>query len=107
MQPMSIDPAAADVGRQVADNAFQGLAAGAIAATSLMSLVPAGAEEVSAQAVAAFTAEAAQLLALNQAAQEELQQAGKAFSEIARMYSDMDGAAADSFFGVGSPPSIR
>lgn len=107
MQSMSIDPAAADIGAQVADNACQGLQAGATASTSLMSLLPAGADEVSAQAVTAFTAEAAQLLALNQAAQEELRRAGEAFREVARVYSDMDGAAADSLFGVGLPPGIR
>ncbi|KZS64719.1 PE family protein [Mycobacterium ostraviense] len=107
MQSMSIDPAAADIGAQVADNASQGLQAGATASTPLTSLLPAGADEVSAQAVAAFTAEAASLLALNQAAQEELRRAGEAFADIARMYTDADAAAATSLTGVGLLPGFR
>ncbi|AGZ51215.1 PE family protein [Mycobacterium kansasii] len=107
MQSMSIDPAAADIGAQVADNASQGLQAGATASTPLTSLLPAGADEVSAQAVAAFTAEAAQLLALNQAAQEELRRAGEAFADIARMYTDVDTTAATSLTGVGLLPGFR
>jgi hypothetical protein len=43
----------------------------------------------------AFSAEAAQLPALNQAAQEELARAGAALIQIARMYSDTDAVASD------------
>jgi hypothetical protein len=95
------DSAAGDIGSQIADAAFQGLQGVATAATMLTSLMPAGAEEVSAQAVAAFATEAAQLLALNQAAQEELMRAGQAVAEIARMYSEADATAAGSLVGVG------
>lgn len=90
MQSMSFDPAVADIGSQVVNNAFQGLQAGAVAWVSLSSLLPAGAEEVSAWAVTAATG----LLALNQAAQEELRKAGEVFTAIARMYSDADVRAA-------------
>lgn len=90
MQSMSFDPAVADIGSQVVNNAFQGLQAGAVAWVSLSSLLPAGAEEVSAWAVTAFTTAATGLLALNQAAQEELRKAGEVFTAIARMYSDAD-----------------
>lgn len=93
MQSMSFDPAVADIGSQVVNNAFQGLQAGAVAWVSLSSLLPAGAE-VSAWAVTAFTTAATGLLALNQAAQEELRKAGEVFTAIARMYSDADVRAA-------------
>ncbi|AGL29224.1 PE family protein [Mycobacterium tuberculosis CAS/NITR204] len=68
MQSMSFDPAVADIGSQVVNNAFQGLQAGAVAWVSLSSLLPAGAEEVSAWAVTAFTTAATGLLALVSAA---------------------------------------
>ncbi|SOJ57894.1 PE family immunomodulator PE35 [Mycobacterium simulans] len=100
MQPMTIDSAAADIGSQISDNAFQGLQDGATASTSLTSLLPAGADEVSAQAAMAFATEGAQLLALNQAAQEELARAGAAFTEIARTYADADVNAAAGLRGV-------
>jgi len=50
----------------------------------------------SAQAATAFAAEAAQMLALNKAAQDELMRTGTALTEIARMYSEADAAAAGS-----------
>jgi len=56
---------------------------------------PAGADDASLQAAMAFSAEAAQLPALNQAAQEELARAGAALIQIARMYSDTDAVASD------------
>ncbi len=96
MQSMSFDPAVANIGSQVVDNAFQGLQAGVTASTSVNALVPAGADEVSAHAAMAFATEAAQMLALNKAAQEELVRTGTAFAEIARMYSEADGGAAGS-----------
>ncbi len=43
----------------------------------------------------AFSAEAAQLLALNQAAQKELMRTGTAVTQIARIYTETDVAAAE------------
>ena len=101
MQSMTFDSATADIGSQISDNAFQGLQAAANASNVLTSLVPAGAEEVSAQAVLAFASDAVQMVALNQAAQEELMRAGSMIAEIARMYSDVDATAASSVMGLG------
>ncbi|CAM4365677.1 putative PE family protein PE35 [Mycobacterium basiliense] len=99
MQSLSVDPSVADIGSQVSGSALQGLRAGATASASLTSLTPAGADEVSAQAVTAFSTDAAELLALNQAAQEELRRAGEAFGVVARMYLDADLSAARSLTG--------
>ncbi|ABL06361.1 PE family protein [Mycobacterium ulcerans] len=101
MQSMSIDPVAADIGAQLAEGAFRGLQAGATAATSITSVRPAGADEVSTQAMLAFTKHAGQMLALNQAAQEELRRAGEAVNAIARMYADTDVAVARNLIDVG------
>jgi hypothetical protein len=105
MPSLTFNSAAGEIGAQVADNARQALQAAITATTSLTSLMPAGAEEVSAQAVEAFATEAAQMLALNQAAQEELMRMGQAVAEIARMYSEVDATAAGSLAGaaVGVP----
>ncbi|MCV7195212.1 PE family protein [Mycobacterium angelicum] len=95
MDSMSHDPAAGDIGSQLVDIGSQGLSAGSTAAMSVLSgLIPAGAEEVSAQAVLAFAQEAASMLASNTAAQEELMRTGTALTDIARMYSDSDDNAA-------------
>lgn len=96
MQRLSHDPAVAGIGAQVVANGAQGLAAGTAAAASLTGLAPAGAEEVSAQAAAAFTNEGAQILALNTAAQEELAKAGAAITEIAGIFTAVDQGAADT-----------
>lgn len=101
MQPMTFGSATTDIGSQIADNAHQGLQAGATASNVLTSLLPAGGEEVSAQAVLAFTNEAAQFIALNQAAQQELMRAGSAIGDIARMYSEVDSTAAEAVLRVG------
>ena len=101
MQSLSFDAAVGDIGAQIADTASQGLQGVATTASMLTSMMPAGAEEVSAQAVMAFATDAAQLLALNQAAQEELMRAGQAVAEIARMYSEADASAAGNLVGVG------
>ncbi|MCV7198787.1 PE family protein [Mycobacterium angelicum] len=100
MQPMTIGSAAADIGSQISDNAFQGLQAAATASTSLTSLLPAGGEEVSAQAAMSFAADGARMIALNQAAQEELARAGAALIDIARMYADVDAHAAGLLLGA-------
>jgi PE family len=57
-------------------------------------LVPAGAEEVSAMAAAAFAAEGVESLAQNTFAQEELSRAGAAYMEAAGIYTAVDGANA-------------
>ncbi len=100
MQSMSFDPAAASIGSQVVGSGMQGLQAGVTATTPITALAPAGADEVSAQAVMAFAAEAPGMLALTTAAQEELVRTGTAFIDIARMYSEVDAAAAGSLLGV-------
>lgn len=94
MQEMSHDPAAISVGEQVLANAIRGLAAGAAASAPLTLLAPAGAEEISAQAAAAFATEGMQMVALNASAQEELKLAVAAFRQIARAYSEVDTGAA-------------
>lgn len=101
MQSMTFSSATTDIGSQISDNAFGGLQAGATAADVLTSLLPAGADEVSAQAVTAFTSDAAQVIALHQAAQQELMRVGAAIGDIARMYSDVDAEAAQSVMGIG------
>lgn len=101
LRSMTIDPEAANIGSRIADNAAQGIQSGVTASTALTSLLPAGAEEVSAQAVLAFTTEAAHLLALNKAAQEELLRAGSAITAIAQKYADVDATAAGALLGVG------
>ncbi|BBX73028.1 PE family protein [Mycobacterium shinjukuense] len=103
MDSMSHDPAAADIGSQLIDIGSQGLSAGATAAVSVLTgLVPAGGEEVSAQAVMAFAQEAASMLASNTAAQEELMRAGAALTDIARMYGDADDNAAGALTFSGA-----
>ncbi len=106
---MTFDPSAADIGPQVVDNAAQGLQAGATAATSLTELMPAGADEVSLQAMLAFADDAAQLLALNQAAQQELMRTGEAFTRIARIYQEADVLAARRVGAIpfGAPELAR
>ncbi|AKN15815.1 PE family protein [Mycobacterium haemophilum] len=96
MQPMSFDPAVATVGSQVLDTATQGIQAGQNVSTGLAALAPAGADEVSLCAVEFFTAEANQMLAMNQAAHEELMRAGETLTQIARMYSEADLAASNA-----------
>ena len=100
MQSMSFDPAAANIGSQVVRGAMQGLQAGVTASPSVTALPPAGADEVSAQAAMAFAAEAAGMLGLNTAAQEELMRTGTAFIDIGRMYSEADAAAAGGLLDV-------
>ncbi len=97
MEKLSHDPAAAGIGTQVSDNALSGVSAGAAAVTSVTGLVPAGADEVSAQAAAAFTSDGFQMLASNASAQGELQRAGDAVQDIARTYSEVDDGAAGVF----------
>ena len=102
MESMSINPGAAAIGSQLVDVASRALGSGAAALPSLTGLVPAGAEEVSMQAAMAFAAEAAAMLALNTAAQEELARTGLALTEIAQMYSQVDGEAAGTLAAGGA-----
>jgi hypothetical protein len=94
MASMSHDPAAAVIGAQTIEIGTRALAAGLATAPSVTGLAPAGAEEVSMQAAAAFAAEAAAMLAAHAAAQEELMRAGAALIEVARMYEQVDVEAA-------------
>ncbi|GAB7144216.1 PE family protein [Mycobacterium riyadhense] len=94
MDEMSHDAAAADIGTQLSENALGGAAAGAAALTSVTGLVPAGADEVSAQAATAFASDGVQALASNSSAQHELYRAGEVVHQIARTYSEVDDCAA-------------
>jgi len=97
MQPMEHNPAAVGIGAQVVANGVRGLAAGTTATAAVTALVPAGADEVSAQAAAVFAKEGVEALALNTFAQEELSRAGAAYMEIAGIYEAVDGANATNF----------
>lgn len=94
MQPMSHNPAAVGVGAQVIANGLRGLAAGTTATAEVTALIPAGAEEVSAQAALAFASEGMETMATNAFAQEELSRAGAAFTEAAGTYAAVDAANA-------------
>lgn len=94
MQPLSVNPAIAGVGSQVIANGARGLAAGTTAGAVVSSLVPAGADEVSAQASMAFSIEGVEATALNAFAQEELTRTGAGYVEIGGIYSAVDGANA-------------
>ena len=102
MESISHDPVAGAIGLQLVDVAGRGLGSGATASMAVTALIPAGAEEVSAQAAAAFAAEGAAMLALNTAAQEELARTGVALTDIARMYSQIDGEAAGTLQSAGA-----
>lgn len=101
MEPMSHDPVAGAIGLQVVDIATRGLASGAAASGAVTALAPAGADEVSMQAVAAFAAEGTAMLALNTAAQEEIARTGAALTDIARMYAQVDTEAAGALDSAG------
>jgi hypothetical protein len=85
MVSMSHDRAAGAIGLQLVDMAGRGLSSGAAASMAVTALVPAGADEVSVQAAAAFAAEGAAMLALHTAAQEEVARTGVTLTEIARI----------------------
>ncbi|BBY94724.1 putative PE family protein PE35 [Mycobacterium gallinarum] len=97
MQPLEHNPGAVGIGTQVVANGVRGLAAGTVAAAAVSALVPAGADEVSAQAAAVFAKEGVEALALNTFAQEELSRAGAAYVEIAGVYEAVDSANAATF----------
>ena len=97
MQPLEHNPAAVGIGGQVVANGARGLAGGTTAAAAVTALVPAGADEVSAQAALAFAAEGVETLAMNTFAQEEMARAGAAVMEIAGIYAAVDSANAANF----------
>lgn len=106
MDSLSHNPAAGDIGSQLVDIGSQGISAASTAAMSVLSgLIPAGGEEVSAQAVLAFAQEAATMLASNTAAQEELMRTGSALTDIARMYGESDDVAAGALAFSSTPMS--
>jgi hypothetical protein len=94
---MEHNPGAVGIGAQVVANGARGLAAGTAASAAVTALVPAGADEVSAQAAAAFAVEGIDALAMNSFAQEELSRAGAAYMEIAGIYATVDEASAATF----------
>lgn len=96
MQPLVHNPTAAGIGTQVVANGSRGLATGTVATAEVTALMPAGADEVSAQAVMAFAAEGVETLAQNTFAQQELARAGAAIVEIAGIYSAVDAANAST-----------
>ena len=97
MQPMEHNPGAIGIGAQVVANGARGLAAGTTASAAVTALVPAGADEVSAQAALAFAGEGVDMLAMNTFAQEELARTGAAYMEIAGVYAAVDEAGAATF----------
>ena len=94
MQPMSHNPGAAGVGGQVTANGARGLATGTAATAEVSALAPAGADEVSVMATAAFAAEGIQTLGINALAQEEIARAGATFIELSATYEAVDAANA-------------
>lgn len=94
MHAMTFHPVLGDIGAQVVQIGITSLAAGNRALASLIGLNPAGIDEISLRAVQAFQQEAASMLELYRAAQEELMRAGEAFTQIAESYIDADKSAA-------------
>jgi hypothetical protein len=94
MTSMSHDPAAAVIGAQLVEMSTAAVAAGAAAAPAVTALMPAGAEEISVMASAAFGAAAETAFAAHVGAQQELAKAGAALMDIARMYAQTDATAA-------------
>ncbi|MGV0714559.1 PE family protein [Mycolicibacterium sp. XJ662] len=94
MEPLTHNPGAVGLGAQVVANGTRGLAAGTTATAAVTALVPAGADEVSAQAAAAFAVQGVETLAMNTFAQEELARMGTAVIESAGIYTAVDGANA-------------
>ncbi|OLP01207.1 PE family protein [Mycolicibacterium porcinum] len=94
MQPLMHNPAAEGIAAQVIANAARGLAGGTAASAAVTALVPAGADEVSAIAAAAFASEGVEALTVNTAAQEELARAGAGYLEASTIYKTVDAANA-------------
>ncbi len=90
MQPLNHDPGAIGIGGQVTANGARGLASGTAATTEVSALAPAGVDEVSVHAMAAFMAEGVQTLGINALAQEEIARAGATVIELAGVYDAVD-----------------
>jgi len=105
MEPMTFDPVVGDIGAQVVQLGISSLEAGEHAQLSITGLAPAGADEVSMQAVTAFHEDAAALLQVHRAAQEELVRTGTAFTQISQTYTDADRSAADAVILSALPMS--
>jgi len=101
MDELSQDPAIAAVGSAVIASGVQGLAAAAAGVATVTGLAPAGADEVSAQAAAAFAAEGVRMLGLIEAALQEITRAGAAFVQIAATYAGADEAEGERLRQVG------
>ncbi|MHA7652483.1 PE family protein [Mycobacterium sp. ML4] len=96
MQTMTFHPVVGDLAAQLVQLGLTSVQAGDHAQASITGLTPAGADEVSLQAATAFHQEAASMLSLNKAAQEELMRTGAALVQIAQTYTDVDQSAAES-----------
>lgn len=96
MQPLTFDPVVGDIGAQVVQLGISNLQAAQNAQLSITGRAPAGADEVSMQAATAFHQEAASMLELHRAAQEELLRTGAALTHISQTYTDADRSAADA-----------
>jgi hypothetical protein len=99
---MSHDAAVAAIGAQLTEAGLRALAAGASSMPAVAALPPAGAEEVSAQAAAAFATEASAVLTAHAAAQQELLRAGAALVEISSIYEQADVTAAGTLATAGN-----
>ncbi|MDC8995597.1 PE domain-containing protein [Mycobacterium marinum] len=93
MEQKSHGTAIADIGTLSSGNARIGVTSDAAALTSVTGVVPAGADEVSTQAAAAFAAEGAQLLASSSAAQRVIRRAGESPHRIAPNPAEVSGGA--------------
>lgn len=91
MQSLSHNAGSIGIGGQITANGSRGLATGTAAAVGVSVLAPAGSDEVSVLASAAFMAEGVQTLGINALAQEEIARAGAAIIQIAGVYQAVDG----------------
>ena len=94
MQLMTHNPAATAIGLGIVEHANEGLSACSAAAPAITGVAPAGADDVSAQAAAAFATEGAAALSVITAAYDELIRAGLAVTDITDIYSSVDAGAA-------------
>lgn len=105
MQPMTFHPVVGDIGAQMVQIGISSLQAGQQAQPSITDLAPAGADEVSMQAIVAFQQDATSMLELHEAAQQELMRTGTALTQIAQTYTESDRSAAESLVISALPMS--
>lgn len=97
------NPGAGLIGTQLVGMSTEALGTGLTAAASVIAgLIPAGCDEISAQATAAFGQMATSMLEANAAAQQEIMRAGAALTDIARMYGTADEAGAQALQASGA-----